>query len=283
MSDQPTRASGQGKSARQSPSDDRSVDPEEPICVLHLTDTHLNRRARTASPPVSLADAVAALSGRTTDEALEHVLTKSRERPVDLILHTGDLIDDETAEAYRHAFEQLERLDLPVLICAGNHDVPTLLAQETRKRGWPGRHVDVGVWRILTLNTNGGAHGGHLAGSELEALHNLGSEWDGPVLLGLHHPPVSTCDHPDCVLANASELLDVIDGLGNVAAVASGHLHAASEAERSGVKYLLGPSTCLQLRHVHPLPEHNREGTQGGAQWINLFPSGEVRSSIFWA
>lgn len=255
----------------------------ETVHILHLTDTHLNRRADTVYPPASFADAAAALNGRTTDASLERVLSHSSEHRVDLVLHTGDLIDDENPDAYRYAFEQLDPLDLPVLICAGNHDVSSLLDKEVAKRDWPRRHIDAGTWRIIVLNTKSGGHGGFVADTEIRALHDLASEWNGPVLLGLHHPPISTCDHLDCALANASTLLDAIDSIGNVAAVAGGHLHAASEIERLGVKYLVGPSTCLQLKHVHPLPENNREATMGGARYIDLLPSGELRTSVFWA
>ena len=68
-----------------------------------------------------------------------------------------------------------------------------------------------------------------------------------------------------------------------VRAVASGHTHVADDQEHDGIAFLLSPSTCLQLRHDHPLPEHNQERTAIGARVIDLHDDGTVSSQLIWA
>jgi len=68
-----------------------------------------------------------------------------------------------------------------------------------------------------------------------------------------------------------------------VRGVLSGHLHLADEVERRDVRYLLGPSTCIQLRHHHPLPEHNRAPTAVGARLLRLHADGRLESELMWA
>jgi Icc protein len=103
------------------------------------------------------------------------------------------------------------------------------------------------------------------------------------VLIGLHHPPVNVCADPACQLDEATEVLDAIRRHPAVRAVVSGHLHHAEELERHGVAYLLSPSTCLQLRHVHPLPDHNTAATPVGARMLDLGDDGSVRTRVIWA
>ncbi|MBG6161728.1 Icc protein [Labrenzia sp. EL_195] len=258
------------------------IDPGRNIEVLHITDTHLAPETAPSVPPKSLADAAAMLNGSTTDETFERILESVSDVGFDLVLHTGDLLENADEAAYEKALDQLARLERPLLVSPGNHDDPAMLGAKLQQNGIERRCIDAGNWRIVVLDSNLGDQGGLLGEAELLTLGGLAKEWDGHVLVGLHHPPLSTCADPDCTLADADAFLDVVNSAGNVRAVASGHLHSASEAERTGVKYLLGPSTCLQLVHEHPLPEHNRTPTKGGLRRIQLLPTGEVHSTLQW-
>jgi Icc protein len=84
-------------------------------------------------------------------------------------------------------------------------------------------------------------------------------------------------------MENSYDLLALLDRHSNVRGVVSGHLHLADEVTRRQVHYLLAPSTCIQLRHRHPLSANNRVATPVGARLIDLHPDGRIESEMAWA
>lgn len=86
--------------------------------------------------------------------------------------------------------------------------------------------------------------------------------------------------HTGDVVDVAEALMLEIDGNPYVRLVVSGHLHGAGDVERSDTTYLLGPSTCIQLVHQHPLQQHNSEVTPIGARWLELDPDGSFRTGL---
>ncbi len=254
--------------------------------VLHLTDTHVVAHDTGTDRPDSFAGAVAQVQGRTTGQLLAAVLKAVAAAGVepDVVLHTGDVTDDGQADSYRTVRDQLAPLGVPVLIMPGNHDEPTALAATFGHEPAELRWTDVGAWRIVTLNTSvQDQDHGNLSPSALAELDTLLGVADRPVLLGLHHPPHSVCPEAACQLEQAPELLEVIRRHPVVRAVASGHTHVADDQEHDGIAFLSSPSTCLQLRHDHPLPENNQEPTAIGARVIDLHDDGTVSSHVIWA
>ena len=80
-----------------------------PVKVLHLTDPHL------------FADKQGDLRGTVTYESLAAVLEHYRASDwrADFALVTGDLIQDDSAEAYSRFSELIEPLGLPVVATVG--------------------------------------------------------------------------------------------------------------------------------------------------------------------
>ena len=252
------------------------------IRVLHLTDTHFSAGRATVHPPVSFADAITALTGRTPDAAAGLVAAHVRRSGTpDLVLHTGDIVDAAMPEAYAAARAMLEALGAPFLITAGNHDDVSVASQaglETRALGL----TDLGKWRIVVVcSARPGQSHGTLGPETLEALDRA-LAGDRPTLIGMHHPPMSTCADPECNVSDAAAFFEVIDRHPNVVAVATGHLHQAGELRRGSVRYLLGPSTCLQLVHTHPLTKNNKTATPLGARRIELADDGTLSTELLW-
>jgi Icc protein len=104
----------------------------------------------------------------------------------------------------------------------------------------------------------------------------------GHVLIGLHHPPVAICPDPSCRLEPADQVLAVLARHPNVRIVAAGHLHVTDETERGGLTQLLSPSTGIQLRHQHPLRDHNGAPTPIGARLIELDDDGTFTTELRW-
>ncbi len=252
--------------------------------VLHLTDTHLVAE----DPPQdrrSFTAVVAELQGRPVTELLglviDEVLAQGF-RP-DLVLHTGDGTDDGTRASTEQLRDALASLDVPVVVVPGNHDRSDVVAEVFGHVDAPVRAVDLAPWQVIAIDTSGlGREHGDLDPAALQALDETLGSASGPVLVGLHHPPISTCPDPYCQLVAAEALLAVIDRHPRVRAVASGHLHVTHELRRGDVRYLLSPSTALQLRHEHPLADHNRHATPVGARLITLHDDGTVSSTLVW-
>ena len=89
----------------------------ESIRVLHLTDPHL------------FADADGNLRGTVTQESLQRVLDhyEAGDWRADRALITGDLIQDNSAEAYDRFRELLLPLNMRIHCVPGNHDVRDLM------------------------------------------------------------------------------------------------------------------------------------------------------------
>jgi len=200
------------------------------------------------------------------------------------VIHTGDMVDTPSRASYDTGADLLRSFNAPVMSCPGNHDLRDLMSSTLGATVGDQLQVrDIGGWRIILLRS---AEYGRQAGRFGHATLELLSEslrCNLNVLLGMHHPPLSPCNHADCINEHASRILDLIDDHHNVAAVVSGHLHMAEEMERHGVSYLLGPSTAFQVRHVHPLREHNTEPTPAGARIIDLGADGSLSTTLVWA
>lgn len=264
------------------------------LTVLHLTDTHVVGVEDVTEPPDSFAGAVAAIQGRTTTELLRAVLAEVAAAGIvpDLVLHTGDATDDGEAASYAVLHEVLAGFGVPVLAVAGNHDHAAPLAAavddepgEDVSDPAPAVHwVDQAGWRIVGVDTSAFARAhGDLDAAGLDRLEEALAGAPGPVLVGMHHPPLNICPDPSCALRGADGVLAVLDRHPAVRAVVSGHLHATDDLERHGTAYLLSPSTCLQLRHQHPLRLHNQAPTPVGARVLELHDDGRVTSRVVWA
>ena len=255
--------------------------------VLHLTDTHVVAVEEAGPDPASFAGAVALVQGRTTTELLRLVLDALSEEGVepDVLFHTGDAVDDGEPSSYAVLRAELARAGAPRLaMVPGNHDRGDEMAAAFGYEPQVVRTVDLGSWQLVGVDT-ARFHRAHgvLDPDALAALDDALGRCTGHVLLGLHHPPISTCAAPQCQLVPADDVLAVLDRHPQVRAVLSGHLHDEHEIERRGVRYLLSPSTCIQLRHEHPLDLHNRAATPVGARVLDLHDDGRVDGRIVWA
>lgn len=253
------------------------------IRLLHLSDSHVKAGAP-ETPSVGLADGVGSMRGERTAATFERVLRAAAGAgPIDVAVHTGDIVDDGADASYAEAFRIMEASELDVECVPGNHDRAEALPSTPRSGVGRVRSRLVGPWTLVLVDsTVPGAEHGHLGPDALAQLDNALGAARGPTLVAMHHPPLSICPEPDCGIVDADSLLAVLDRHDGVRVVINGHLHHAFERERNGVAFLSGPSTCMQLDHVHPLPDHNRSPTPVGARLIELHDDGLVGSELLW-
>jgi len=191
------------------------------------------------------------LRGVQTLPSLERVLDHAAAHSsVEALICCGDIVNDEP-EGYAHFARLLERFGKPVYCIPGNHDDPAQLrAALSRPPFQVGGHVDVSNWRIVLLDSCvPGQALGAVSADELRSLERALGGTDRYALICVHHQPVSMSSRwLDAIgIANADELLRVIDAHDNVRAVAWGHVHQHFDAQRRGVRLLATPSTGAQF------------------------------------
>ncbi len=177
----------------------------------------------------------------------------------DMVLLTGDLVNDGTPSQYDHLCELLDALHLPLLPIPGNHDD----RQELRARfgnvlppGGPDDPVDVvhdvGPLRIIGLDTTiPGHHDGALSDAQLAWLDmQLAAAPERPTILAQHHPPVESgivWMDETCGFASGEREAEVVRRHAQVEAVVSGHLHRSFQRRYASTISVTCPSTASQL------------------------------------
>src|SRR5262245_17574844 len=242
--------------------------------LVQFTDTHL------------YASETESLRGVETLPALVRALTlaQARDFPVDAILATGDLVQDDPG-GYAHFRRLFGSLGAPVLCIPGNHDEPDALRRELAGRPFVIEGAfDLGMWRIVLLDSciRGSARGRISAETLARLDAALGSAGARHALVCLHHHPVSMSSQwlDEVGLENADEFFATIDRHRNVRAVVWGHVHQSFDALRKGVRLLATPSTCAQFLprsdtfavDVRP-PAYRR---------FELHPDGTLVTEVVW-
>ncbi len=219
------------------------------MLIAQISDCHIVRRDEVFADRVDSAAGLA--------RAIETIA--ALDTPPDLVLATGDLVNDAAPEQYDRLTELLTELAIPVLPVPGNHDDRT----ELRRRyagvlpdGPPDQPidhvVDAGPVRVVCLDTTiPGRHDGHLTAGQLDWLDaTLSAAPDRPTIVAQHHPPVSSgligMDE-SCAFDGSEPEAAVIGRHPQVEAVVSGHLHRALQTRYAGTVSVTCPSTACQL------------------------------------
>lgn len=242
--------------------------------ILHLTDPHLH------------GDRNARMRGVNTDALFAATLTQALAdgRRPDVILATGDLVQDETRAGYERFRSLTAAANVPVHVIPGNHDAPDLMREllDTAPFQYGGT-ARYGAWQLVMLNTfapNDDA--GVLAPAELEFLDHTLAHSDRHCLIALHHQPVPMGSRwlDGVGLRNADEFLAVCDRHANVRGIVWGHVHQASDRQRHQVRLLSTPSTCAQFK---PGAEtFVLDDRPPGYRWIELQADGGIETQVAW-
>lgn len=169
-----------------------------------------------------------------------------------MIAVTGDLIQDESREAYARFREHFECHDVPVLCVPGNHDIreymrAALATPPFRYCGTYSRHN----WLIVGLDScKSSSAGGHVSQSEIVRLRDLVADSTAEhVLVCLHHPPLPVGSRwlDGVGLDDGAGFLDAIERIGNVRGCLFGHVHQAFDVTHNAVRIIGTPSTCRQF------------------------------------
>lgn len=245
---------------------------EDVIRLVQITDCHLNGDGPVSDWPVDTESTLAAVIDRVRTES----------PPPHLVLATGDLSQDGSAAAYRRVRVLFDHLDVPVHCLPGNHDEPTMLADNGLRVD---RQVVCGGWQIVFLDsTIPGRDEGRVSGDELTALDEVLDDGSNcHVLICLHHHPVVVGGawRDEIGIENPDDLFAMLDRHPHVRGLLWGHIHQPFDGARGRVRLMGTPSTCFQF-----VPGENGALAIGddppGYRRIALHADGAIDTEVLW-
>ncbi len=243
-----------------------------PVNVIQLTDTHLFKENS------------GKLLGLDTYKSFQTILAHIADTPLaDLLLATGDLAQDGSADAYRRLSSALSTLNTPTFWLPGNHDNPMVMSQSMiNKFVFSQKRILIQNWQIILLDTKvaGKVHG-QLSSEQLDFLHAaLSDKTDHYALIALHHQPLNVGSKwlDGLGLKNSAEFFAVMARHPQVRGVLWGHVHQTFEQHIGAVKLYSTPSTCVQFQ---PGSEDFEAGLQHpGYRRLQLFADGNIESEV---
>jgi Icc protein len=249
---------------------------KKPVTILQISDTHLHAAADSRMRGVTTYSTFLAV--------LEHA-KRDRRWPVDAILATGDIVQDESRAGYERFRSSLEPLGVPVYSIPGNHDDPNLMGEILTSGSFHlGGEFRHGPWSIVMLSTYlAGEDAGGLGPARLQGLRRALAAHEGQhVLVAMHHHPLPMGSTwlDGVALRDAQAFWGVIDAHAAVRGVVCGHVHQAADRTRNRVRFMSTPSTCAQF-----LPGSEffaLDDRPPGMRWMELHHDGRIDSEVSW-
>lgn len=213
--------------------------------IVQITDPHLFK------------DTNGELLGINTQASFSQVLSEIQQQQYDydLVLATGDLVQDNSDEGYLRFRQEVKALNNKMVFwIPGNHDFQPKMFEILKEDSVSAKkHILLGdKWQILLLDSQvQGVPHGQLEEEELAWLKLKLQEYPQRYsLVVLHHHLLSTgsawLDQHN--LRNANELAEVLAPFKNVKALLYGHIHQQVDSEWLGYQVMATPSTCIQFK-----------------------------------
>lgn len=249
---------------------------DDVIRVVQITDPHLFK------------DEKGELLGINTQASFNQVLTEIQQShfDYDLVLATGDLVQDSSDEGYMRFCDSVKVLKKMLFWIPGNHDFQPkmfdILNRETENI-CSKKHVLLGNhWQLLMLDSQVfGVPHGQLGQYQLDWLLAKLKEYPTRYsLIILHHHILSTnsawLDQHN--LRNAHDLAYTLAPFRYVKGILYGHIHQEVDAEWNGYKIMATPSTCIQFK-----ADSNHfalDTIQPGWREITLHADGRIETQV---
>ncbi|WP_440070647.1 phosphodiesterase [Streptosporangium sp. OZ121] len=209
------------------------------LILAHVSDVHIDGSPRSIDRTRSVMRHLENLPG-----------------PLDAVVVTGDIADNGLIEEYEIARELLTTRH-PTIICPGNHDVRSAFRKALLDLDEDGDgpinqvlRLD-GLTVVLCDSSVPGRPEGFLEDETVTWLNGVLAETpDTPVIVGMHHPPVSLgTPYVDSIrLRNPERLEAVVRRHPQVVAVITGHAHTAASTTFAGLPLSVAPGVVSTLR-----------------------------------
>lgn len=218
------------------------------MIIAQISDTHI------------LAKSSDLATGESRAENLRRCIAHINEQGVDVVVHTGDGVQDGKLEEYAHLREILVELKAPLFLIPGNRDHPDALRASLDHLTYlPGEgdflHYAIEDYpmRLVALDSVvPGERKGVFCAERLAWLEEtLAQEPDRPTLLFMHHPPFDIMPHYVGGYRrqqDADDLAALVSRHPQVVRLLCGHVHCLHRESWGGTVATTMPSVAVDLR-----------------------------------
>ncbi len=240
--------------------------------VLQLTDCHI------------YGDSSSRFHGIDTKATFDRVLDSLLPiKKADLIVGTGDLSMDGSAQAYEWLENRLLEVNQPVFMIPGNHDRQKEMGARTANTFFLKNEMLVkGSWCLHFINTaNQDGHAGKIGQLNLTTLSNNLSKYSKNFhVIFMHHPPVEVGSVwlDEIGLSDAKDFWCSLQSASNVKLIVCGHIHQELDVEAEGIRVLASPSTCLQFKPR--TKTYTADKLNPGFRIIDFFSDGTIKTEV---
>lgn len=255
------------------------LDKRGTIRILQITDPHLLSTSEDTLLGVPTCESFFSVINQISLQVEKSLMS------FDLVLATGDLIQDNQVNGYHHFAKITQKLNTPIVWLEGNHDMQPDMANifALYPHILPHKHILVGDhWQILMLNTQVmGKPYGELSLEQLVWLEKTLNQFpDRFSLIVQHHNilPTRSAWLDQHSLQNTYQLEVILTKFRNVKAIVHGHIHQQVDSVWNGIPIFATPSTCIQFKPdcdqftLDTLPQGWRE--------FYLYENGEIETVV---
>ncbi|MBU3004864.1 metallophosphoesterase [Paraglaciecola arctica] len=216
--------------------------------------------------------------------SLKKLLANVKIHQPEVVLVTGDISGDGTAQSYQHFSNLLQQAEINsrIAVIPGNHDNQQQLSANINPEYLWLQHSQLVLakqWHIHLLNTQTSQSVGKLSIGDLNGLSEYINRYSNDYhLLAAHHHPIPCGGWMDKhEWTNRQQFNAVVANNPSIKGVIYGHIHTALEEQVKHCLYMACPSTCWQFANQKSFAISH---LKPGFRVINLLENGQITTSI---
>ncbi|MGI9401931.1 MAG: metallophosphoesterase [Rhizobiaceae bacterium] len=188
--------------------------------------------------------------------------------PPDMVIHTGDIVQNGRLDEYALAAEVLQKAMAPVFVMVGNKDersnfrsVFSSASYLTPENEFVAYSIEDFAVRIIVLDTlNPGSNKGNFCEKRIANLTEmLNADTNKPVAIFAHHPPFLVSEGPDPLHFESIEIMErfrhELLRYTLIKSIFCGHVHRGVAGYVGNIPVLVMPSIATTLRRGDYPPE----------------------------